>query len=188
MEVTDTAIPGVKVLTPRKHADERGAFTETYSRRSLAGAGIVVEFVQDNAALSHEKGTVRGLHFQIPPSAQAKLVRVVRGAIFDVCVDIRHGSPTFGAHVSQELSAENGTQIFVPEGFAHGYCTLLPGTEVAYKVSAHHAPDLEGGILWCDPDLGIKWPVGPEEAILSERDQRWPAFSGLPQIFATTLE
>jgi dTDP-4-dehydrorhamnose 3,5-epimerase len=177
MEVVSLAVPDVKLITPRRITDPRGFFAETFSRRRFAEAGLVSDFVQDNHSLSRPAGTVRGLHFQRPPFAQAKLVRVLRGAIYDVALDIRRGSPTYGRHVAAEITAESGTMIFVPEGFAHGFCTLSTDTEVFYKVNRDYAPQHEGGILWNDPALGIAWPVDAAEAMLSDRDRKWPTFS-----------
>ncbi|HEX2115784.1 MAG TPA: dTDP-4-dehydrorhamnose 3,5-epimerase [Alphaproteobacteria bacterium] len=184
MEFAALAIPEVKLITPRRFTDPRGFFAETFSRRRFAEAGLVADFVQDNQSLSRPAGTVRGLHFQRPPHAQAKLVRVVRGAIFDVAVDIRPGSPTYGRHVGVELSAENGKMILIPEGFAHGFCTLKVDTEVLYKVNRDYAPAHEGGILWNDPALGISWPVDPAHAVLSERDRKLPRLSELAEPIA----
>lgn len=183
MEIQPTAIPDVKVLTPKKFGDRRGFFSEVYSRRALAELGIHLEFVQDNHAYSAEAGVLRGLHCQIDPKAQAKLVRVIRGAIRDVAVDIRRNSPTFGRHVMVELSAENWRQLLVPRGFAHGYLTLMPDTEVIYKVTADYAPELERGIRWNDPDLAIDWGVPPGGIILSERDSRLPPFKDVTALF-----
>jgi dTDP-4-dehydrorhamnose 3,5-epimerase len=179
MELRPTSIPDVKVLVPKKFGDQRGFFSEVYSRRVLAELGIDVEFVQDNHAYSAQCGVLRGLHYQIPPKAQDKLVRVVRGAIRDVAVDVRRDSPTFGRHVVVELSADNWQQVFVPRGFAHAYLTLTPDVEVIYKVTADYAPELERGILWNDPDLAIDWGIGPEEVILSARDAGLPRFADL---------
>ena len=178
MRVETLAIAAVKVLVPSRFGDRRGFFSEVYSRRTLAGLGIDIDFVQDNHSRSAERGTVRGLHFQVPPRAQHKLVRVVRGAVFDVAVDLRRGSPTYGAHVSVVLSAKAWNQLLVPVGFAHGFMTLEPGSEVVYKVSDHYAPDHDRGLRWNDPDLGIAWPLPEEEALLSEKDRRHPAFAG----------
>ncbi|MCA8931530.1 MAG: dTDP-4-dehydrorhamnose 3,5-epimerase [Rhodospirillaceae bacterium] len=182
-EVEPLAIPDVKLIRPVKHGDHRGYFSETYSRRTLAEAGIELDFVQDNQAFSAEVGTVRGLHFQVSPFAQAKLVRVLRGAIFDVAVDLRRGSPTYGQHVSAVLSAANWTQILVPVGFAHGLATIEPDTEVFYKVSALYAPDHDMGVLWNDPALGIDWPVDAASAILSAKDKVQPKLADLPAWF-----
>ena len=172
-------ISDVRVLTPKKHGDHRGFFSEVYNRKALAQAGIDIEFVQDNHSLSAEKGTVRGLHFQVPPFAQDKLVRVVRGSVFDVAVDLRKGSHTYGEHVSVVLSAEAWNQLLVPVGFAHGFMTLEADTEVVYKVSDYYAPDHDHGLLWSDPALGIRWPMAEEEAVLSDKDRVQPTLSEL---------
>ncbi len=174
MQVRETRIPEVKILEPKKFGDERGFFSETYNSAALSAAGIDETFVQDNHSLSREVGVVRGLHFQTPPYAQAKLLRVARGAVFDVVVDLRRDSPTYKQHVSWVISAKDWNQIFVPVGFAHGFCTLEPDTEVLYKVSALYAPDHEGGVQWNDPDLGIDWPVEPGKAVLSDKDRALP--------------
>jgi dTDP-4-dehydrorhamnose 3,5-epimerase len=183
MELFNTCFPEVRVVRPSRAADSRGFFSEVYSHRAFARIGIDTVFVQDNHSLSVQRAVVRGLHFQIPPVAQAKLVRVVRGAIFDAVVDIRHGSPTFGRAASVTLSAELWNQLFVPEGFAHGFCTLEPGTEVLYKVSRPYSPAHDRGLLWNDPALGIDWPVDAETAILSEKDRRQPRLVELPEFF-----
>ena len=177
------AISDVVEIMPTKIADERGFFSEVYNQSDYAAAGINVAFVQDNHSLSGPTGTVRGLHFQVPPFAQAKLVRVTSGAILDIAVDIRNGSPTFGQHVAIEISAENWKQVFVPAGFAHGFCTLAPDTEVIYKVDQTYSRDHDRGLLWNDPQLNIDWPVREDEAVLSERDQQHPALSELPAYF-----
>ena len=174
MNVVEAQIPGVRLIGTPRHDDGRGFFSEAYSRRSFALAGIDIEFVQDNHSHSVHSGTVRGLHFQVHPFAQDKLIRVVRGAIFDVAVDLRHGSPTLGQHVSVVLSAAEDSQVLVPVGFAHGFCTLEPETEIIYKVSNYYAPDCEGGVLWNDPDLGIVWPVKDSAARLSPKDKIQP--------------
>lgn len=179
MQVEALAIPDVKLVTPRIHRDARGFFSETWSARDLATAGIDAVFVQDNHALSREQGVVRGLHFQIAPHAQGKLVRVVRGAIVDVAVDLRRGSATFGRHVAVELSAENWRQLWVPVGFAHGYATLTPDTEVVYKVTDYYAPAHDRGLLWNDPALAIAWPVDAAGAILSDKDRRQPRLADI---------
>jgi dTDP-4-dehydrorhamnose 3,5-epimerase len=176
-------IEGPRLIAPARHGDARGFFSETWSRAAFASVGIDCDFVQDNHSLSRVKGTVRGLHFQTPPFAQAKLVRVARGAVLDVAVDIRKGSPTFGRHVAVELSAENWHQLFVPPGFAHGFCTLQPDTEVLYKVSAPYAPDHDKGILWNDKALAIDWPVGVDEAVVSDKDRAQPRLSELEAVF-----
>jgi dTDP-4-dehydrorhamnose 3,5-epimerase len=159
MQVIPLEIPDVKLVSPARFQDARGFLSEVYNKQAFASAGIDTEFVQDNHSASEEPNTVRGLHFQSPPFAQAKLVRVVRGAAFDVAVDLRRGSPTYGRHVSAVLSAEAWNQMFIPHGFAHGFCTLEPDTEVVYKLSAYHAREHDMGLYWNDPDLGIAWPV-----------------------------
>jgi dTDP-4-dehydrorhamnose 3,5-epimerase len=183
MDVTALEIPDVKLIKPKIFRDERGFFSETYSKSALKAAGIDVEFVQDNHSLSRERGVVRGLHFQIPPRAQDKLVRVIRGSIFDVAVDIRRGSPTFGRHVAVVLSAENWWQLWVPKGFAHGFCTLEPNTEVVYKVTDLYAPECDKGITWDDPALAIAWPIASGTAIVSEKDRKHPRLSELESPF-----
>ena len=176
-------IPEIKIILPKKHGDARGFFSETYTRRALAAGGIDAEFIQDNHAFSAAKGTVRGLHFQTPPFAQAKLVRVVRGTILDVAVDIRVGSPTYGKHVAVTVSAENWNQIFIPAGFAHGLVTLTPDVEVIYKVSQYYSAAHDKGLLWNDPALGISWPVAADAAHLSEKDKVQPRLADLPAYF-----
>lgn len=183
MQVESLEIPEVKLLRPRRHGDERGFFSETYNRQALAEAGIDIVFVQDNHAFSAARGTVRGLHFQTPPFAQDKLVRVVRGAILDVAVDLRVGSPTYGHHVSAVISAAEWNQILVPVGFAHGLVTLEPDTEVLYKVSGFYSPEHDKGLLWNDADLGIEWPVSEAEALLSAKDRVQPRLAELPAYF-----
>jgi dTDP-4-dehydrorhamnose 3,5-epimerase len=153
------AVAGPLLLQLRRFEDSRGFFSETYNARAFAEAGIHSVFVQDNHSLSREKGTVRGLHFQRPPHAQDKLIRVPRGRILDVAVDLRRGSPTYGQHVAVELGDSDGRQFFVPKGFAHGFCTLVPDTEVLYKVDDFWAPETEGGLIWNDPSLNIAWPA-----------------------------
>ncbi len=182
--ITPLALPDVLLIAPKIFRDARGFFSETYNQRAFADAGLDVTFVQDNHSLSRERGVIRGLHFQTHPSAQGKLVRVVRGAILDVAVDIRVGSPTYGQHVSRELSAENWEQLWVPVGFAHGFCTLVSDTEVVYKVTGYYAPDCDRGLLWNDPALGIDWPVAADEAILSDKDRQQPVLADLPDYFA----
>lgn len=183
MRVEALAISEVKLITPAKHGDDRGFFSETYSRAAFAAAGIDLDFVQDNHSLSGERGVLRGLHYQTPPFAQAKLVRVLRGRIFDVAVDIRRGSPTYGRWVGAELSAQSWTQIFVPVGFAHGFCTLEPATEVAYKVSAPYAPASDRSLRWDDPAIGVDWPIGAGEASLSGKDAAAPGLADLDTPF-----
>ena len=171
------AIPGPVLVRPRRFGDDRGYFMETYSRELFAAAGIAPDFVQDNQSLSAQVGTVRGLHYQTAPAAQAKLVRVLKGAIFDVAVDLRRGSPHYGRWCGALLDADGAEQLFVPCGFAHGFCTLEPGTEVAYKVDAPYAPQSEGGLFWADPALAIDWPVVAGAATLSEKDAKLPGFA-----------
>ncbi|WP_262027448.1 dTDP-4-dehydrorhamnose 3,5-epimerase [Microvirga sp. Mcv34] len=183
LNVETTAIPDVKIVTPARLGDHRGYFSETYNRQRFIGAGIDTEFVQDNQSRSASVGTVRGLHFQSAPFAQVKLIRVVKGSIFDVAVDIRRSSPTYGQHVAVELSAENGRQFLIPVGFAHGFCTLEPDTEIQYKVSAYYSAEHDHGLAWDDASLGIKWPVDPDKAILSDKDRRQPTLAELPVYF-----
>lgn len=177
------AIGGPLLISARRFADPRGVFAETYSRRDFAALGIAEEFVQDNHSVSTEAGTLRGLHFQLPPRAQAKLVRVLRGRVMDVVVDLRPGSPTHGSHVTAELSAENALMLYVPIGFAHGFVTREPNCEVAYKVSDTYAPECDRGLAWDDPALGIAWGVAPAAAILSDKDRRWPRLAELGAVF-----
>jgi dTDP-4-dehydrorhamnose 3,5-epimerase len=181
--VEETEIPDVKVTTPRKFGDRRGFFSEIYNRRDFAAAGLGVEFVQDNHSLSAEVGTIRGLHFQSPPFAQDKLVRVARGKILDVAVDIRRSSPTFGRYVAVELSAENWRQLFIPAGFLHGFCTLEADTEVLYKVTNYYSPEHDHGVAWNDPDLAIAWPPEAANAALSAKDAGLPRLRDLPRYF-----
>lgn len=183
MDVVSLDIPDVKIIRPKKFGDHRGFFSETYTKKTFEAAGLHYDFVQDNHSLSAEVGTVRGLHFQLPPFAQDKLVRVVRGAILDVAVDIRKGSPTFGRHVSAVISAAEWNQILVPIGFAHGFCTLEPDTEVIYKVTNYYSPEHDRGLLWNDPELGIDWPVAADKAHLSDKDHKHPTFAQLGDWF-----
>jgi dTDP-4-dehydrorhamnose 3,5-epimerase len=183
MEWTRTAIPEIVIITPRRFADARGFFSETFSQRSYAAIIPDVAFVQDNLSLSGPRFTVRGLHFQAPPHAQAKLVSVLKGAVLDVAVDIRRGSPSFGRHVAVTLTAERGEQMFVPAGFAHGFCTLEPDTMVAYKASDFYAPEADRGLFWADPALAIAWPMAEGEAALSERDRRHPPLAAFATPF-----
>jgi dTDP-4-dehydrorhamnose 3,5-epimerase len=184
MRIVETDIPDVKILEPRRFTDDRGLFCETYHAAALAEAGLDLHFVQDNHAISTHSHVVRGLHFQLPPHAQAKLVRVIRGRILDVAVDLRRSSKTFTQFVIAELSADNWRQMLVPSGFAHGYVTLEPGTEVLYKVTAGYAPQYERGILWNDPALAIPWPVTKAQARLSPKDAALPLLSRAPDLFA----
>lgn len=170
MQIHPTSLGGVLVITPPRFTDPRGFFSESYNRKALLDAGIDIEFVQDNHSLSLEQGTVRGLHFQAPPHAQAKLVRCGRGTIFDVAVDIRKGSSTYGNWYGAELSFENGRQLLIPAGFAHGFVTRSPEAEIVYKCSDYYAPDAEGSLLWNDPEIGIEWGLGDRQPILSGKD------------------
>lgn len=174
MQVERLSIPEVLLLTPRRHGDARGWFSETYAKRELEKAGVHDDFVQDNQAYSAQRGTLRGLHLQIPPEPISKLVRCLRGAIFDVAVDVRAGSPTFGRWAGAELSAENGRQLYCPRGFAHAYVTLTPDAEVAYKIDGYYAPDCERGLRWNDPAIGIDWPIPASEIVTNARDGALP--------------
>jgi dTDP-4-dehydrorhamnose 3,5-epimerase len=176
--ITPLAIPDVLLITPKRHGDARGWFAETWSTRALAGTAADTTFVQDNQAFSAAKGTLRGLHFQTGEFAQGKLIRALRGAVYDAVVDLRAGSATYGQWVSAELTAEGGEQLWVPKGFAHAYCTITPDCEIFYKVDAPYAPQSEGGIIWNDPDLGIPWPVDGEP-LLSAKDQVLPRLKDL---------
>ena len=168
------AIPAVVLVRPKKFGDARGYFMETYSTAAFATAGIDADFVQDNQSLSAARGVVRGLHFQAPPVPQAKLVRVLRGEIFDVAVDIRRGSPTYGRWVGVELSADAGNQLYIPVGFLHGFAVLEPNSELLYKCSDFYAPDCDGAVRFDDPDIGIDWGIDPKAAILSDKDAKAP--------------
>ncbi len=180
MKVERLDIPDVLLLTPPRFGDSRGFFSETWNQRRLAEIGIEGPFVQDNHALSGDPGVLRGLHLQIGPNAQGKLVRVTRGSIWDVAVDVRHGSPTFGRWVGAEISAANWRQIWVPAGFLHGYCTLAPDTEVIYKVTADYDKPAERGVIWNDPAIGIDWPVDPATVTLSDKDRILPRLADCP--------
>ena len=178
MTITPLAIPDVLLITPKRHGDDRGWFAETWSQKALDGSSADTGFVQDNQAFSAAKGTLRGLHFQMAPHAQGKLIRALRGAIYDVAVDIRTGSPTFGHWVSAELTAQGGEQLWVPRGFAHGYCTITDDCEIFYKVDGPYAPASEGGVIWNDPDLAIPWPLAGEP-LLSDKDKTLPRLKDL---------
>jgi dTDP-4-dehydrorhamnose 3,5-epimerase len=183
MRVIDTSLPEVKIVLAERIADARGFLSEVWNAREFTSAGIEARFVQDNHVCNPHKGTVRGLHYQIVPSAQGKLLRVTRGAIFDVAVDIRRGSPTFGRYADAVLSAENWFQLWIPPGIAHGYCTLEDDTEVQYKATDFYSPRHDRGIAWNDPDIMIKWPITAENAILSDRDRRLPRLAQQPDLF-----
>jgi dTDP-4-dehydrorhamnose 3,5-epimerase len=184
VEVTDTGFDDVKILTPKRYADDRGWFEEAWSKRDLAAAGIDADFKQDNMSRSEKRGTVRGLHLQAPPFDTGKLIYVAAGAVLDVAVDVRRSSPRYGEHVAIELSAQNGRKLWLPSGFAHGFCTLSDNCIAIYKNTGYYAPDAEHGILWNDPDLAIDWPVEPDRAILSPKDAGLPGFRDLPDLFS----
>jgi dTDP-4-dehydrorhamnose 3,5-epimerase len=184
MELISTAIPEVKLIRLDVFEDERGLFFETYDAKKFKALGLVDSFVQDSSSLSKFGGTVRGLHFQSPPHAQRKLVRVTSGRVLDIIVDIRLGSPTFGNHVAIELSAAVPTSVFVPIGFAHGFCTLENNSEVTYKMSDHYVPRSYHGLNWADPQLGIRWPVTLDSAILSAQDRLHPYLAELDTPFS----
>jgi dTDP-4-dehydrorhamnose 3,5-epimerase len=183
MDVKPLTLSGLVLLKPRRFSDSRGYFFESYNEKAFHAAGIAAKFVQDNQSFSAAKGTIRGLHFQLPPAPQAKLVRVVQGSVYDVAIDLRVGSPTFGRSEGATLTAEGGDQIFVPRGFAHGFCTLEPDTLVAYKVDEFYAPASDSGLIWNDPTLAIKWPVAVHDAVLSEKDQKLSRFEDFKSPF-----
>ncbi len=174
MQIEQTAIPGVLILTPPRFGDHRGFFSESWNRKVLEDLGIDLDFVQDNHSLSNEAGTIRGLHFQAPPHAQTKLVRCGQGALFDVAVDIRRGSLTFGQWVGIDLSADNGRQLLIPEGFLHGFVTRAPYTEIIYKCTDYYDPAADGAVRFDDPDIGIEWGIEPDQAVLSKKDDAAP--------------
>lgn len=182
MDLSPQLIPEVLALKPKRFGDERGYFWEAYNKRTLANFGLAVNFVQDNVSYSPLQGTLRGLHYQAPPVAQTKLISVLSGAVLDVAVDIRKQSPTFGKHVAIELSVDNGVQLLIPKGFAHGFCTLTPDTLVLYKVDAFYEPKSEFGLAWNDPNLDIKWPkLGG--SVIAERDSAFPGLDRLEDHF-----
>ena len=183
LEVRPLVLPEIKLIHSPSIVDERGHFAETYVRRDFAVLGIDQEFVQDNQSISGATGTVRGLHFQTRPFAQTKLIRVLRGCLFSICVDLRRSSPRYGEYVATELAGDSGHQLFIPTGFAHGYCTLEPDTEVFYKVDAPSSPPHEFGIHWLDPTLAIPWPIHKNEATISEKDAALPFLRDLPSYF-----
>ena len=180
MNVIETALAGVRILEPQVFGDARGWFMESWSKKKMEDAGITVDFVQDNHSFSAQKGTLRGLHYQLNPMAQAKLLRVSRGAIFDVAVDIRRGSPTYTKWVGVELTAENYRQLFIPRGFAHGFITLTDDVEVQYKADNLYAPTCDGNIRWDDPEIGVAWPLAP--VVLSEKDAKAPLLSARTEL------
>lgn len=183
LQVQSLGIPDVKIIRPQKHGDARGFFSETYNKKAFAEIGIDLDFVQDNHSLSPQVGTLRGLHFQGPPFAQDKLVRVVSGRILDVAVDLRANSPTFGQWVAAEISADSWNQILVPVGFAHGICTLEPDTQLIYKVTNYYSPQHDFGIRWDDPDLAIAWPLSSDDVLLSDKDRKQPFLKDAARIF-----
>ena len=183
MQIERLNIPDVLLVTPKKHVDQRGFFSEIFRADIFAGAGVHAFLVQDNHVRSMQKGVLRGLHFQAPPHAQGKLIRCTRGAILDVAVDIRVGSPSYGRHVAVELSAANWLQLWVPPGFAHGYITLVDDCEVIYRVTDYYAPECDMGIAWDDPALGIDWRLSASEVILSDRDRRHPRLADAAPTF-----
>lgn len=184
MEIVDTGIAGLKLVRMRYFEDERGYFVEMFKRSSFLDAALPHDFVQDNVSLSLQPGTLRGMHWQAPPYAQTKLVRVGRGAVLDMVVDLRRGSPTYGQPFAVELSALNRLQLLVPRGFAHGYLTLEPDSEVIYKVDALYNAAAERGLYWADPDLALPWPDAPEVTVVSEKDRAWPRLRNLESPFA----
>jgi dTDP-4-dehydrorhamnose 3,5-epimerase len=183
MNIHEVNIPDLKLITPKRFTDVRGYFSETWSDRRFREEVAKVTFVQDNQSVSAKKGTLRGMHFQRPPFAQGKLVRVLRGSILDVAVDIRKGSSTYRQHAAVKLDAVEGAQLWVPPGFLHGFCTLEDETEVYYKVTSYYSPNHDAGVLWNDQDLGINWPVEPDSVVLSDRDKRHPRLRDLPDYF-----
>ncbi len=183
MKAEPLAIPDVLRIEPARYPDPRGFFSETWNAETFAAHGVGPGFVQDNHSLSRPRGVVRGLHLQVGANAQGKLVRVVRGAVWDVAVDVRHGSPSFGRHAAAVLSAENWAQLWIPPGFLHGFCTIEPDTEVVYKVTARYDRAAERGVAWDDPDLDLPWPIRPDEALLSEKDRDLPRLADCPVWF-----
>jgi dTDP-4-dehydrorhamnose 3,5-epimerase len=181
LDIQTTVLEGVLILFPARHGDARGFFSESWNRQRMKAAGIDIDFVQDNHSLSAKVGTVRGLHFQSPPHAQAKLVRCGKGALYDVAVDIRRGSPTYGQWIGEELTFENGRQLLVPAGFLHGFVTRLPDTEIIYKCSDYYAPDCDGAVLW--DSCGVDWGMGSTQVLLSDRDKSAPALADFESPF-----
>jgi len=183
LDIEETALPGVLILTPRRFGDARGFFAESWNKARMEDAGLHYDFVQDNHSVSARVGTLRGLHFQAPPDAQDKLVRCGRGCLYDVAVDIRVGSPTYGKWVGVELSYENGRQLLVPAGFLHGFVTRAPDTEIVYKCTDYYAPHSDGAVIWNDPEIGIDWGLEGTAPILSDKDAAAPVLAGLGPVF-----
>jgi dTDP-4-dehydrorhamnose 3,5-epimerase len=183
LSIERLAIEAVILIKPEKFGDSRGYFFESYSARAYAEFGIDTIFIQDNQSLSVQRGTVRGLHFQTPPEPQAKLIRVLKGSIFDVAIDLRRGSETYGRWCSATLTSDGAEQLFIPRGFAHGFCTLEPNTEIAYKVDSFYAPTCDAGFRWDDPEIAITWPIHASEAVLSDKDKLLPSFAGFVSPF-----
>ena len=184
----DEVLPEIMHVIPARYKDERGWFSETYNESEFLAAGIRTRFVQDNQSHSLKAGTLRGLHFQYPPYAQAKLVRCIEGEILDVAVDLRTGSPNFGKYTAHRLSGADGRQIYIPVGFAHGFCTLEDNCQIAYKVSSFFAPGSDGGVSFGDPDIAVEWPFPTSKLVLSEKDRGLPHLSELPPIFSVDVE
>ena len=182
MQIEETKLPGVLILTPARFGDARGFFSESWNRRRMAEAGLDIDFVQDNHSMSESPGTLRGLHFQTPPHVQGKLVRCGRGRLFDVAVDIRTGSPTYGQWAGVELSFDNGRQLWIPPGFLHGFVTREPMTEIVYKCTDYYAPDCDAAVRWDDPGIGIDWGL-TGAPILSDKDAKAPLLSDLEPVF-----
>lgn len=183
MDIKTLSLTGLTLLRPRVFQDARGSFSETYNQKAFAAAGITTAFVQDNQSFSAKRGTIRGLHFQLPTAAQAKLVRVLRGNVYDVAVDLRVGSPSYGRWEGVMLTADGGEQLFVPRGFAHAFCTLEPDVLVAYKVDAFYAPASDSGLIWNDPTLAIDWPVDAADVVLSDKDMKLGRFADFASPF-----
>ncbi|MBD8555134.1 dTDP-4-dehydrorhamnose 3,5-epimerase [Rhizobium sp. CFBP 8762] len=183
MQFHNFDISNVILIIPKKTGDNRGYFMETFREELFQEQAGPVRFVQENRSFSAEAGTVRGLHFQLPPQAQGKLVSCIAGVLFDVAVDIRQSSPTYGQYISAELTADSGEQLWVPAGFAHGFCTLVPNTVISYKVTNYYSPEHDRGLLWNDPAIGIDWPVSIERVVLSDKDKRHPTLVDLPSSF-----
>jgi dTDP-4-dehydrorhamnose 3,5-epimerase len=182
MQILETRIPGLKLIEPVSYSDNRGFFLESYNTDRYRAHGLDYHFVQDNHSLSVDAGILRGLHYQLEPKAQTKLVRVTAGVVYDVVVDIRRGSPTYGKWQGFILSSSNKRQLLIPKGFAHGFCTLVPNTEVQYKVDEYYSPELDRGIAWDDPQLGIDWPGSAP--ILSEKDSKHPLLADAENNFS----